>query len=118
MVDGNGTLHPRKCGSACHLGVTIDIPTIGVAKNFLVIRDGYEMTMNYVKNKWKTEILPQHKDRLPLIGHSNTLYGYAIKSNDITTNPIFVSIGHKIDMETAIKLVQKTCIKRGIVKYF
>ncbi|OUM62576.1 hypothetical protein PIROE2DRAFT_22132, partial [Piromyces sp. E2] len=112
LVDGNGTLHPRKFGSACHLGVMINIPTIGVAKNFLVIEDGDEMTMNYVKNKWKNEILPQHKDRYPLIGHSKTLYGYALKSNDTTTNPIFVSVGHKIDIETAIKIVLKTCTTR------
>ncbi|ORX50793.1 endonuclease V [Piromyces finnis] len=112
FVDGNGYLHPRQFGFACHLGVILDIPTIGVGKNFLVIEDGVEMSMSYVKNKWKTETLPQHKDRQPLIGKSKTLYGYAIKSNETTTNPIFVSIGHKIDINTAIKIVLKTCVKR------
>ncbi|EER19856.1 Endonuclease V, putative [Perkinsus marinus ATCC 50983] len=34
MVDGNGLLHPRRCGAACHLGVLADIPSIGVAKNY------------------------------------------------------------------------------------
>jgi len=33
MVDGNGVLHPRSYGCACHIGVTFDIPTIGIAKN-------------------------------------------------------------------------------------
>ena len=37
LVDGNGVLHVRKCGSASHLGVVYDIPTIGVAKNLVVI---------------------------------------------------------------------------------
>ena len=119
LVDGNGYLHPRQFGFACHLGVILDVPTIGVGKNFLVIEDGDEMTMNFVKNRWKTETLPQNKDRQPLIGKSKTLYGYAVKSNDTTTNPIFVSVGHKIDIETAITIVLKTCIKRGkiIMKY-
>eukprot|EP00833_Pecoramyces_ruminatium_P007185 jgi/Orpsp1_1/1181217/evm.model.c7180000076342.1 len=112
LVDGNGYLHPRQFGFACHLGVILNVPTIGVGKNFLVIEDGIEMTMNYVKNKWKNETLPQHKDRQPLIGKSKTLYGYAVKSNETSTNPIFVSIGHKIDIETAINIVLKTCKNR------
>jgi deoxyinosine 3'endonuclease (endonuclease V) len=33
MVDGNGLLHPRRFGLACHVGVEADLPTIGVAKN-------------------------------------------------------------------------------------
>ena len=37
MVDGNGVLHPRRCGLASHLGVVLDVPTIGVGKKLLQV---------------------------------------------------------------------------------
>ncbi len=40
LVDGCGILHPRQCGSACHLGVTVGVPSIGVAKNLLAVEGG------------------------------------------------------------------------------
>jgi len=37
LVDGNGLLHPQRCGVACHIGLHFDIPTIGVAKNLYAL---------------------------------------------------------------------------------
>ena len=37
LVDGNGILHQNQCGLACHLGVLIDLPTIGVGKTLFFI---------------------------------------------------------------------------------
>ena len=37
MVDGNGILHTNKCGLACHLGVLINVPTLGVGKTLFYI---------------------------------------------------------------------------------
>jgi deoxyribonuclease V len=78
LIDGHGLLHPRKCGLACYVGVTLDKPTIGVAKSRLcgtVRPDGYIEVSN--------EILGCIVDRL------------------------YVSIGHRISLETAIILVKK-----------
>lgn len=44
MIDGNGILHPRGCGSACHLGVLSGYPTIGVAKTLMSVQGLNEKT--------------------------------------------------------------------------
>ncbi|CAG8623937.1 24080_t:CDS:2 [Cetraspora pellucida] len=108
IVDGNGLLHPRKFGLASHLGVLADVPTIGVGKNFLQIDDGNELTMLHVKKTVK-EKLKKGGDAYFLCGVSGTTYGAAVRSLENTTNPIYVSIGHKICLDTAIQLVVKCC---------
>lgn len=84
LVDGHGRLHPRKCGLACYLGVTLNKPTIGIAKSRLcgtVRPDGFV--------EMEGEIL-----------------GYAISKKKL-----YVSVGHKISLETAIAIVQKLGIE-------
>ncbi|CAG8527344.1 9745_t:CDS:2 [Diversispora eburnea] len=108
FVDGNGTLHPRRFGLACHLGVLANIPTIGIAKNFLHIDDGYNMTMAYTKIKAK-ELLKKGGDYYFLQGDSGVIWGAAVRSLESTTNPIYVSVGHRICLETTLRLVSKCC---------
>ncbi|KAI7871580.1 endonuclease V [Spinellus fusiger] len=105
MVDGNGRLHPRKCGIACHLGVISDIPTL----EFLVIpREGPLLQINHVKVACK-ETLFKRGDRLDLVGTSGTVYGTALRATDTAVNPIFVSQGHRISLETAVRVVLAMC---------
>ncbi|CAO3637903.1 unnamed protein product [Cunninghamella echinulata] len=108
LVDGNGRLHPRTCGIACHLGVVADIPTIGVGKNFLVIEDGPHLQMQYVKDQAKQHLLKKG-DVHYLKGDSGIIYGGAVRTTDTAPNPIFISQGHRISLETSIKIILATC---------
>jgi deoxyinosine 3'endonuclease (endonuclease V) len=106
MIDGFGILHHREFGSASHLGIELDIPTIGVAKTLLCI-DG--LNEHIIKQKFR-EKCENMGDYIELRGTSNRLWGLALKSGEKTQNPIYISIGHKISLETARKLVLQTCL--------
>lgn len=93
IVDGQGYAHPRRFGIACHLGVLLDKPTIGCAKSILVGRA--EMPEERV-GAWT-----------PLIYHDEVV-GAAIRSK-LRTKPLYVSIGHRINLETAIEFVLQSC---------
>jgi deoxyribonuclease V len=79
LVDGHGLLHPRRCGLACYVGVTLDKPTIGVAKSRLcgtVRLDGF-------------------------VEVDGEVLGYAVSKK------LYVSVGHKISLKTAISIVKE-----------
>ena len=108
LVDGNGILHTKGFGLASHLGVLIDIPTIGCSKNVFNV-DG--ISKNKVKEMAK-KFLNKGGDHYPLIGDSGEQYGWAFRSNDESTNPMIISLGHKISNETALKIVKLCTIHR------
>ena len=113
LVDGNGRLHPRTCGIACHLGVLANIPTIGVAKNFLVIKDQDSdsgeplISMSQVKQQARTQLI-KRGDHL-LLQTREMIYGAALRTTDAAPNPIFVSQGHRVSLETALKVTLACC---------
>ncbi|CAO3582493.1 unnamed protein product [Absidia cylindrospora] len=108
LVDGNGKLHPRTCGIACHLGVLANIPTIGIGKNFLVIEDGPKLQMQYVKSQAKEHLL-KRGDVWRLQGTSGIVYGAAVRTTDAAPNPIFISQGHRISLDSAISITLASC---------
>jgi deoxyribonuclease V len=95
MVDGQGIAHPRRMGIAAHLGVLLDIPSIGVAKSRLTGR--FEM--------------PGEKkgEKSPLM-HGTERLGTVLRSRD-KVMPLFISPGHRVSVETATNITLR-CLKR------
>ncbi len=89
LCDGQGIAHPRRFGIACHIGVLTGIATIGVAKTRLT---GIHREVGNEKGDW-----------VPLTDGNETL-GAVLRTRK-NIKPIYVSIGHKIDLETAIAYV-------------
>ena len=96
FVDGNGLLHPASFGLACHLGVLGDIPTIGIGKTMMDV-DG-------LLEPWKKRRLEPGSHEL-LVGTSGRVWGAAVTSSSSRV-PTFVSVGHRISLDTAIVLTE------------
>lgn len=92
LLDGHGIAHPRKAGLASYVGVVCDIPTIGCAKNILYgsyNRDKLERFRgSYVEIK----------------NEFNETIGFALRTKD-NVKEIFVSVGHKVSLNTAKEIV-------------
>lgn len=89
FVDGQGIAHPRRFGIACHIGVLFDLPTIGVAKSWLIWRE--------VK---PVEPGPNRGDRVVLYARDGPV-GAAVRTQ-AGAPPVYVSVGHRLDLEAAV----------------
>ncbi|HJW04255.1 MAG TPA: deoxyribonuclease V [Azospira sp.] len=89
LYDGQGIAHPRRLGIASHLGVLLDIPSIGVAKSRLT---GTHAEPGSDKGDW-----------VPLLDKGETI-GAVLRSRRGVA-PLYVSSGHRVSLETAIALV-------------
>ncbi|KJE98069.1 endonuclease V family protein, variant 2 [Capsaspora owczarzaki ATCC 30864] len=108
FVDGNGVLHQRGFGLASHLGVLVDIPTIGIGKTIFHV-DGIDM------NHVKTMVVPKlsHSGATAkLVGISGREWGAALRSTEDSTNPVFISVGHRISLDHAIRITKTSCLHR------
>jgi deoxyinosine 3'endonuclease (endonuclease V) len=103
MVDGNGLLHYHSFGSACHLGVELNIPTIGVGKTLYCI-DGLEVK-KFKQKKGMGEFMN-------LVGNSGKIWGRALWNSKKASNCIFVSQGNHINLNEATKIVLNTSLHR------
>ena len=97
FTDGAGLAHPRGFGIACHLGVLLDLPSVGIAKSFLYGR--YD----------KTQTLEPGMST-PLRDRAEKEVIGAVVQTKLRTNPLYVSPGHKVSVETATRLVLE-CVR-------
>jgi deoxyribonuclease V len=95
MVDGVGIAHPRRIGIASHLGLWLDLPTIGCAKSIL--------TGTYDKEALGEEA----GSWVPLL-YKKEVIGAAVRTRT-RVNPMFISLGHRISLETSIRYVLACC---------
>jgi len=89
IVDGHGTAHPRKFGIGCWLGLTLNIPTIGVAKEPLL--------------KYKTMLGPNRGDRVKVM-LANDYVGLIVRTQE-GVKPVYISAGHLISQTAAAYII-------------
>jgi deoxyribonuclease V len=93
LVDGQGVAHPRRFGLASHVGLFLDLPTIGCAKSILC---GQHQPVGEEVGSY-AELLD-----------NGELIGAAVRTKS-GVKPIYVSVGHKIDLTEALQWVLKCC---------
>ena len=93
MFDGTGYAHPRRCGLACHMGVLLNVPSIGVAKSRLCGQADEPGPNRGNAAEWF--------DRGELVGR-------VLRTRD-RVKPLFISAGHLVTLADAVRLVLACC---------
>jgi deoxyribonuclease V len=93
ICDGHGYAHPRRFGFACHFGLWVDLPTIGVAKRVLVGR---------------FEPPGPTRGSVSHLIDAGEVIGAAVRTREGAA-PVFVSVGHRISLPTAVATILACC---------
>lgn len=93
MFDGQGLAHPRRLGLACHVGLWLGRPSLGCAKSLL--------TGTYEEPAWEAG------STSPLV-HRGEVIGKVVRTKN-GVKPVYVSPGHRIDLESSVAVVLDTC---------
>lgn len=91
LCDGQGIAHPRRFGIACHIGVWLDIPAIGVAKSRLI---------------GTHDDIPNNKGGYTGLYHHGECIGAVLRTR-VNVKPLYISTGHCISLNTAIDYVMR-----------
>ncbi|NKE72263.1 deoxyribonuclease V [Candidatus Manganitrophus noduliformans] len=89
MADGQGIAHPRRIGIASHLGLLVDLPSIGCGKTRLI---GAHREPGPLQGEWS-----------PLIDRGETI-GAVLRTRD-GVSPVFISPGHRMTLDRAVEIV-------------
>jgi deoxyribonuclease V len=109
VFDGSGRIHFRQAGLATHIGVTLDVPSVGVAKGLLCGTPDDDDVDGRAEG-WRTPIRAdsdvENAERGTMIGHA-----FQSRQYDSTRkiNPLYVSPGHRVAAGTATDLVERLC---------
>jgi len=95
LCDGQGTAHPRRFGLASHLGLWLNLPTVGCAKTRLV---GTHGRMGPIKGQYRSLL------------HRGERVGVVLRSRT-DVKPLYVSPGHLAEVESSRRLVMRCCLK-------
>lgn len=90
FVDGHGRAHPRRCGIATHLGVLLDVPTVGVAKSILC-------------GRVEGELGEAPGSTAPLVDRGEVV-AMALRTR-ARALPVYVGTGHRVSIDTAVRWV-------------
>jgi deoxyribonuclease V len=93
MFDGQGLAHPRRIGYASHAGLCLDVPTLGCAKSLLCGEFGR---------------LGKTAGAIAELVHREEVVGMAVRTRT-SVQPVYVSVGHGIDLASAVRVVLQTC---------
>ena len=103
LMDGNGILHSNRFGIASHLGVLLDVPTIGCGKTVFAVDGITKKSVRAITDKFT------HGGQFEkLIGTSGAIWGAALRSTDDSKIPMIISQGNKVTLDTAIEVVKMT----------
>jgi deoxyribonuclease V len=102
VVDGSGRIHFREAGLATHVGVALDLPTVGVAKNLLCGRPVEPLPEDGLPAGERVAVEADADVTAP----DGTVIGYAVQTKQYDSprrhvNPVYVSPGHRVSAETA-----------------
>lgn len=103
VIDGNGVLHPLGIGTASYIGLLLNVPTIGVAKSLLCGKEEKIDKKDISKFLGK---LGEIDEKLAKVVYKNKLIGFAYYS---AKKPIYISPGHRISFQTALKITKEFC---------
>jgi len=98
MFDGQGFAHPRRCGIAAHLAIELDRPGVGVGKSRLIGESANPAS--------KPGSITPLKDGDEQIG--------VVLRTQKGIRPVFVSVGHRVDLDSAVELVLACCTRYRI----
>jgi deoxyribonuclease V len=100
IINGHGYAHPKRFGIASHVGLVLDLPSVGVAQRLLTGTAAFPE--------------PRRGSTQPVLDHDEII-GMAVRTVE-GSKPVFVSAGHRMDLEQAVEVSLKTTVSHRITE--